>query len=195
MVRSEIALSHASEFLRLRLERSRLVRWMGLDRLHGECQNISLMTSPVAPPPDQDFNAGWGGSRLAPDDWLTDYTVSYVNASTNVLVLFEDLVSTPSDPVLATSSHPNYWYFEETLFWPTIAAAADRETVTQMKSWAAAINEIVILAKLPASLNGVATTRELSKVEMSEIAASITHVVTDVYDGEGYMIWERKSAD
>lgn len=193
MVRTEIALADALPFLQSRLERSRLVRWMGVDRLSAECGNISLMTSQKAPQPNQDFYSGFGESMRAPNDWLTDYAVAYLKASPNGLVLFEDLVSSASDTCLTTRSHPHYWHFEGTLFWPATSSRADHETVKQSKNWAAAINEIVIFAKIPASLDDAVTTRQLVEQEVNEIAGSITEIATDICDSEGFMLWQRRS--
>ena len=55
------------------------------------------------------------------------------------------------------------------------------------------MREVVCFSKVPYQHNLALETRFLTQEEFVTIASSIKSLVTDVFDGEGCMIWNRRN--
>jgi hypothetical protein len=182
----------ALPYLIERVSVSCVVESLGVDVIEKECGVITVVTSPTAPT-HYDFNSGWGGGGIsACHDWLTGTVISYLRANPNGVVLFEDIVSSPTDRVIQDHAHPPYWCFEGRVFWPVVRTNAVFEGVRQAMSWAAARIEIILFSKRAVPATTGLQTRLLSSDELQAIASSVTSLITDVYDWEGYMVWTRQ---
>jgi hypothetical protein len=169
------------------LSGSPLVRRLGA--VFPECGDVTLITA-SEPPAGQDFFSGWGGASCS--DWLIEEVIRYLKRTPNGLVLFEDPVSSPSDPYLATHEHPPYWCYGDRVYWPVLAAGANYHTAEQAMAWSAGMRVIVAFSRLPREIPLSSGPLVFSDQALQEVASSLTRLVTDVFDWEGYMVWQRR---
>jgi hypothetical protein len=183
--------SIALGYLAGHLADSRIVQYLGRDTLTSECETISIVTSSPHPGGAR-LDSGFGGQAAPCTAWLIQEAISYLQRTSDGVVLFEDLNSLPTDPYLTKRDHPFFWHYGDRLFWPVTALAADSRAVEQAKNWAGAMREVACFSKVPHNLNSVFETRSLTQDEFGFIASSLRAVVTDVFDGEGYIEWNRR---
>jgi hypothetical protein len=182
----------ALEYLALNLQGSLLLEALGPSVLKTECNRIFLVTA-SDPPPTQDWASGWGAKATLGEDWLIAEVLQYLQSNANGVVLFEDLVSLPGDPGLGSDKCPPLWVFEKRIFWPVLADGADYATVEKALAWSAAFRKIIGFATLPSRSSPTLETKVLSESVFRPLASSITRLVTDIFDGEGFMVWERRN--
>jgi hypothetical protein len=72
------------------------------------------------------------------------------------------------------------------------ASGADDQNVEETMAWAAPIR-VIALTRIPPELTEDLGTIDLSDQQFRQIASSIERLVIDVFDGEGFMVWERKA--
>ena len=174
------------------LQGSLLVNQLGIASFHSECGVIDLITDST-PPVGHDFFTGWGGQARPCDDWLIQETLDYLRNDSDAVVLFEDVVSSPSDPYLCRHPHPVYWQYHNRILWPVVTSSADYHSVEQAMAWSASIRTIVIFSRLPSDFSFPIGSQELPDRVFQHIATSIVRLMTDIFDGEGYMVWCRRS--
>lgn len=151
--------------------------------------NLTLVTASV-PPAGVDYFTDWSKSSCT--DWLIGEIADYLKLRPNSIVLFEDIVSSRTDPYLLTHEHPPYWCYQERVFWPVTSKGITQHTVEQVMAWSAGTRIIAGFSTLSTDCSLPLGTDVLSRIEFQHIAASLTRLVTDVFDGGGYMIWERQ---
>lgn len=171
---------------------SRFVQYLGRDTLVSECESMSVVAS-LHCPRDAKYGSAIGGIAEPSRLWLIQEAVSYLQGTSDGVVLVEDLNSLPNDPCLANRDHPLFWCYEKRIFWPILPPEATCHAIEQMMGWAAGMREVVCFSRVPYELNSAAETRPLTQDEFIFIASSMKTIVTDVFDGEGYMKWSRRS--
>jgi hypothetical protein len=169
------------------LKGSPLVERLGV--VFPECGDVTLVTA-TEPPPGQDFFSGWGSSSCG--QWLIEEIVRYQQDTPDSLVLFEDIVSRPSDSYLKNHQHPPFWCYGERVFWPVLPGEANRHSAQQAMAWSAGMRTIAIFSRLPAGFPLPTGTLVLSGEAVEQIASSLSRLVTDVFDGEGFVDWRRR---
>ena len=194
MIISTVDPTIALDYLVEHLADSRFVQYLGRDTLTSECEDISIVTSSPHPR-DARFNSGFGGLAEPCRLWLIQEAISYLQTTSESVALFEDLNSSPSDLYLTKRDHPPFWHHEGRLFWPVLPLKANPRAVEQAKNWAAAMREAVCFSKLPHNMGPAWETRSLTAGEFAFIASSLKCIVTDVFDGEGYMVWNRRQLE
>jgi hypothetical protein len=168
-----------------------LLLFAGSEILTSECNGVYIITaSPV--PVNSRFESSFGGKIEPLGRWLTEKAVSYLRSDKNSVVLFEDPISSSSDPYLRTREHPSFWEFDGRIFWPVLSADANAADVERIKSWAAGFRDIVFFSKAPPSLISDSGTRLLSREQFSSLAAAFDCIITDIFHGEGYIEWGRR---
>ncbi len=195
MNKSSIIISEADpaialDYLVEHVADSRLVQYLGRDAFVSECENISIVTSSPYPR-EAKLGSSVGGLAEPCRLWLIQEAVAYLQRTSDGVVLVEDLNSLPSDPYLAKRDHPPFWHYEGRLFWPILPPEANCHAVEQMMGWATAMREVVCFSRVPYMLNLALETRSLAQDEFVFIASSLKSIVTDVFDGEGYLEWVR----
>jgi hypothetical protein len=125
---------------------------------------------------------------------LIQKAISHLRSAPNAAVLFEDPVSLSSDAGLARRNPPPLWEFGSRIFWPVLSTQADPGSVERARDWVAGFREIVCFVEVPRGLALRLESRVLSQEEFGFIASSLRSLVTDVFDGEGYMEWLRGPA-
>ncbi len=173
------------------LQDSRLVEYLGSNVLNSEFDYIATVTA-SEPPHEQRFASSFGGKVEPCKTWLIQEVISYLQNVPNAAVLFEDPVSLPSDTVLASREHPPFWHHKDRVFWPVLPFQANHYNVEQAMSWAAGMREIAFFCLVPENLLRSLELRLLSDEDITSIASTITRIVTDVFDGEGYIVWNRR---
>ncbi len=173
---------------------SLLITKLGISRLLSECNRIEVVTASV-PPAGQLFDSGWGGRSGPCDDWVVHTIVEFLRTNHDGLVLFDDVVTSPTDQFLDKRPHPPYWYHDERVFWPVTNKAANFNDVEQVMAWGVSRHAIINFCIPPAGIQILNTTMKLSPDILNAIAASTTSLITSVYDGEGYMVWHREQSN
>ena len=171
---------------------SRFVESLGRDALISECENISVVAS-LPCPRDAKYGATIGGLAKPSRLWLVQEAVRYLQGASDGVVLVEDLNSLPSDPYLTNRDHPPFWCYGDRIFWPILPPEATCHAVVKMMDWATAMREVVCFSKVPHKLNLAAEMRSLTQGEFAALASSLNSIVTNVFDGEGYMKWDRRN--
>jgi hypothetical protein len=149
---------------------------------------LALVTA-SDPPAGVDYFTDWSKSSCT--DWLINEIANYVKFYPNSIVLFEDIVAAPSDPYLSAHDHPPFWCYQGRVFWPVTPSGNTEHTVEQAIAWCAGFRTIAGFSSLPNGVSLPFRTHLLSQTDFQHIASSITRLVTDVFDGGGYMVWER----
>lgn len=149
--------------------------------------NLTLVTASV-PPAGVDYFTDWSKSSCT--DWLTGEIADYLKLRPDSVVLFEDIVSSRTDPYLLTHEHPAYWCYQDRVFWPVTPTGITLHTVEQVMAWSGGTRTIAGFSTFPTDYSLPLGTHVLSRFEFEHIASSITRLVTDVFDGGGYMVWE-----
>ena len=170
---------------------SRLVQYLGQDALISECESISVVAS-LPCPREAKYGSPIGGKAEPGRLWLIQEAAAYLQETSNGVVLIEDLNSLPSDPYLTKRDHPPFWCYDDRIFWPILPPEATCHAIEQMMGWATAMREFVCFSRVPYKLNLASETRSLTQDEFIFIASSLKTIVTDVFDGEGYMKWYRR---
>lgn len=182
----------ALEYLENWLDVSPLVQQLGLHRLSSECGRLELVCGST-PPPNQDYSLGWGQDGTLTTSWLNRQILDDLDHSPDSLVLLEDISSSPSDTFLTTRSHPPYLSFNGRVFWPIFDSISNADTVESAQSWCAAFRKIIIFTEFPIQLSRPLETSMLDEEAFESIASTTTRIVTDIFDGEGYLDWQRRS--
>ena len=181
----------AVAYLARHLGGSCLMNCFGMDILTSECKSISVATA-SPPPPGANFHSSIGGASGPCYAWLIQKAISYLQSGPSAVVLFEDLISSPSDEFLANRAHPPFWRYKERIFWPVLAAQANNHNVEESKAWTAGFRTIAYFVEVEPTIAPVLGTRSLSGEELRKVAASLRGVVVDAFDGEGYIDWQRE---
>lgn len=149
--------------------------------------SITLVTA-SNPPSEIDYSSDLCIPSCA--DWLIDNVVDYLKQSHESVVLFEDIVSSPSDAYFRAHDHPPYWCYQDRVFWPAKRIEATHHTVGQVMSWSGGFRVIAWFSRFVGDTTALSDSRVLSHTEMQQIASSISRVVTDVFGGGGYLVWD-----
>ena len=191
-INSEADTGTALGYLLEHVADSRLVQYLGRDALTSECKKISVVAS-LPCPCDAKYGSSIGGIAEPSRLWLIQEAVVYLQGTSDGVVLVEDLNSLPSDSYLANCDHPPFWCYEGRIFWPILPPEATCHAIEQIMGWATGMREVVCFSKVPYKLNLAPETRSLAQDEFVFIASSLKSIVTDVFDGEGYMNWNRRN--
>jgi len=151
--------------------------------------SLRLVTA-SEPPAGIDYFTDW--SKSSCKDWLVDEIVVHMKLYPNAIVLFEDIVSSPTDPHLSAQAHPPYWSHQGRMFWPVVPKGITPSNVEKVMAWSAGTGTFSVFSTLPSDFTLTLGTHFLSHNEFQHIASSITRLVTDVFDGGGYLVWERE---
>lgn len=152
--------------------------------------DLTLVTASV-PPAGADYFTGWRTSSCS--DWLYRDIAHYLTLRPNSIVLFEDFCSSPTDPDMITHEQPPYWCYQERVFWPVTSKGIALHTVEQVMAWSAGFIIIAGFSTFPTEYSLPLGNHVLSNMEFQHVTSSLTRLVTNVYDGGGYMAWERRS--
>jgi hypothetical protein len=158
-----------------------------------------LRDSPLVQLPEAQFPAGGDFSATrtdsSPSQWLIGDVVKHVRTDARGIVLFEDIISSPSDAALVTpnSSRAPFWYFANRIFWPVMPAACDADVELSF-AWRAGFRVIAAFGRLPHSISPTPKDLMLTESDLREIAGSLARIVVDLWDGEyrGFVSWQRR---
>lgn len=170
------------------LQGSPLMERLALPTSSLERGNFFLVTT-SEPPRELDFLVSWGGNTIPPTNWLVQEIILHLSISSNSLVLLEDSNSSPNDPYLRTQEHPPIWSYQNTIYWPILKAEAP-DKVEQVMAWAAGWRELITFTKRPTCWTAQLESVVLPEKAIQQMASSTTRLVTDVFDGEGFLVWE-----
>lgn len=180
----------AFAYLKESMETSPMARAVGIERLQGANSLLRLVTF-GSPPAGSCLSSEWGGRSGPCEEWLVDEATGYTEASMDAIVLFEDMTSSPSDPYLVERKHPDFWIYGGKLFWPASARFGGGEHIEAALSWSASRRITAWFTTVLAELLPPHGFPRLSEESFSFLASHVSRLVTTVFDGEGFIVWER----
>jgi hypothetical protein len=193
----------ALPYLVHRLGGSLLVKHLGEHVLTDECLSVTVVTLPGLPP-GQPFDSGWTtdpnpcrsglvrAGSVEVEEWFFSRIQDYLHADASNLVLFADIVDRSSDPDASSGAAGPAWWIEEYAHWPIGPSMADHATIEKWYAWRVSIRDLIAFCRFPTRHVIPFEDTALSNDQADEVASTISSLVIDVYDGEGYMVWNRK---
>ena len=180
----------AREYMLDSFDRSPMMRLIeGIFRRQG---HFTLVTR-SEPPPNADYYTDW--SNHSCDDWLISNVLIYLSQPSNTVVLFEEFDALSGGKIEFTyRAGPPYFVYGNRVFWPVTSAEASNYSVAQAMSWSVTFRKLAIFSLLPNEMTFPRNLNTLSEDMLREVGLSITRLVTDVYDGGGFMVWNRVDA-
>lgn len=180
----------ALAYLADRLDGSPLYEFLGRETLAFQCARIAVITASL-PAAGTSFDASFGGRAGPCDQWLAQTGVTHLRSAGSAAVLFEDPISSLSDPNLQADRHAPFWFYKERIFLPVLAEQANGDHVARAMAWVAGFHQMAYFVEVPTELRSAGKATSLSEAHFRTIAASITRIAIDIFDGEGYMEWVR----
>ena len=142
------------------------------------------------PPPNADYYTDC--CRNSCNEWLIKEVLVYLTQPSNPIVLFEEFASSPAGEIEFTyRAGPPYVVYEKRVFWPLTSTEASHHSVEQAMSWSVTFRKLAIFSVLQKETTRPQDLRMLSTQMLHDVGLSITRLVTDVYDGGGFMVWNR----
>lgn len=149
--------------------------------------DLTLVTTSTIPK-NLDYFSDYSMPSCTP--WLVNEVANYCKQSPNAVVICEDMVSLPSDPYILTHEHPPFWQYREKLFWPVGSMSVRQFPVEEVIAWS---NAPIVAGFVFLQVDGLLplNTRLLSLTEFEILCLSMTKLVTQVFDGGGWLVWEK----
>lgn len=182
----------------LRLEQSEITTFLPLGTAPESVQDFGSGGKLPAPPSSEwkYAQAGNESLRMVPvpntDAELGAKIKEYLLSGNNRVCVLEDALKKPSDPVLSALTTKYATYGSEVYHLLLQEHAQDDSIFTAMKS-AKSIPTFIGVMTSCARPRELATTGEISVDELRELAKRAEIVFVGAYDGEGYLLWRRRS--
>jgi hypothetical protein len=184
--------SEALSYLAAHLKGTILLEYLDPAMLGVECGLLEIVCSPRAPH-GQDLRFGFGGRRCDATTWLADEIAAYLRANTLAICMVEDPCARRSDTKLFAQAAGVARFYRDRVLWMIGHDMADSGVVQNALRWyLSGRPEIVAFAKGLTPLSQSAGHSAISRPELRRIARSIVRVVTDIFDEEGYLVWNRR---
>ncbi len=149
---------------------------------------------PKALPPESlaDLRDGGIVSSEAARSALVARIVRFLSSSRGALVIFEDQLATPTDPITKKSPTKMVALGEE-LYHLLYHSDANAFAAESTLSWQAnAWQEIIFFSELAKPLS-LSCATQVSKDELELIAHNTVEICVSAFDGEGYAIWSARA--
>jgi hypothetical protein len=183
--------SNALDYLTSHLHGSLLFSYLPEHVLFDECLGLEMVGAENVP--NLDYRHGWGGKAATANEWLEAELVNYLHGDPDNMGMIEDACATPTDPGLTAGAAGPVWSYQNRVLWPIDQKMANRETVAKALSWGlTGRRQVIAFGKSPA-INQNFTPVVVTERQVSDFAKSIRVLVIDVFDGEGYLLWQRKA--
>ena len=191
-IEAEAERARTLAFMAKRVDWKVLFGCLGRRAFEDECLEIKIVCSPGLPP-GQEYRFGWLGHRSDAEEWLFAEICRHLEARAGNLVVIEDPCGHPSDPGLTSGAVSPPWFYRERVLWPITVEYANVASLGKIfawgDTWCARTNRVFPPLGCGASAS---TDHVVSDELLRDIGSSMTRLVTDVFDGEGYLVWERK---
>lgn len=128
-----------------------------------------------------------------PDDIVARWFATFLGSSPHALITLEDRIHSPRDPAVLRRSRPGWW-LPHGVAWPIVAGESAADALTAL----ALLRGGPLLYgfhRLPPDWPQPADGTELSGADLSALRSSLVAVITDVYDWDGYIVWQRGDHD
>jgi hypothetical protein len=188
---SRVEVVVAASYILEHIGDSQLIQTLGFGLLTSQCRAAHIVAA-RGPVPGSKWDSGIGGDAGPVREWLIQESISYLARDAERAVLFVDLVSSPSDPKPAHRDRPPFWHHRGEVFWPVVAASSRHCDVARAMAWNAGFRQMAWFSRIPLPLVPIAETVALSESEFSLMVSSVERIITDVFDGEGYLDWMRE---
>ena len=158
---------------------------------NGSCE-LYFVGSP-GKPENYLYDYGWGGSAAESLKWLVSETVSYLLANDTHLCLIQDICRRRCDPGIQRRAPGPHWFHGDKVFWPISQEIARNDLIETALKWGAIGRpQLIVFCRRPKS-KAYNSGDEISETALEEIGSSTVRVVTDVFDQEAYLVWNRTS--
>lgn len=142
-------------------------------------------------PPAANLDAGRAAGGV-PSDRVAAWIANFLAADRRHLAVFEDVIHSPGDfAVLACTRE--YWELPQGVAWPMFAgesAAAVHDAMSMHRGGP----RTVLLFRLPPHWPVPGNGASLSVKLLQSLRESVCAVMSDVYDGDAWLIWDRHAS-
>jgi hypothetical protein len=175
------------------LNGSLLFDHLGTGVLQNECLDMQIVCAP-GKPPHQDYRYGWGASLSIATDWVIAEIARFLHADKVNTCIIEDPCGEPSDPGLTSGAAGPVWFYQNHVLWPITRSMAKPPVIRKSLEWGLAGKPHIIgFFQSPGYAQEVSSGPIISNELLIEITDSMRRLVTDVFDGEGYLVWNRNT--
>jgi hypothetical protein len=179
----------ALKYLQDRLEGSILFDLLDLTDFSQRDAVITLVSSPSLPS-GHDYREGWIDKDFSAFQWLVEYLFDYLTRDESNLAVIEDPSGKPTHSKLLQGAPAPAWFFDDRVLWP-VRPPCTKETVQASLRWGlVGWLELIVLSRDPTCSYPKSQTSWVSKQGLTDIAGMVTAFVTDVFDGDGYILWQ-----
>ncbi len=139
-------------------------------------------------PPGVDLSSGRSEGGL-PSDLIAQWFAKFLHEDQHALVTLEDQIHSRNDPAVQRRDRP-VWCLPHGVAWPIFAmeAAADASGALAMFRGGSLFYGF---HRLPEGWTPPGDGAELAESDLVVLGASLVAVMTDVYDWDGLLLWER----
>ena len=128
-------------------------------------------------------------------DWLASEILGHLTARAINICIVEDICSSPSDPGLDTGAAGPAWFYKNRVLWPITQDMARPETIDKALGWGVVgWPEIIAFCTAPPLIPDLGTGSELPEASLQHLAESTIRLVTDIFDGEAFLVWDKGTA-
>lgn len=145
-----------------------------------------LIASHSMPPPSLDLLSDWETHPCG--DWIVKRIQSFCSRTKNGVVLSEDIepISVDKNVDRPDGGEPAN---QRRLYWPITAIDCLAEDIEQVLSLRSTFRLRLFFAILDIKCHEVDVGSVVNTDNIGAIADSVTEVITDVYQGAGYIVW------
>lgn len=187
----DVDAGRAIGYLLAHVKGSVLAELLGQSIIKDECETVAVVVPESRPVPSE-YNQGIGGGANAVHEWLAACIFQYVHSDERCYVLLEDSVSIRGDHALAGNRPSPILYFENGIIWPVGHSVQSVEQVDTILKWACGYRDVVMFTEASAAIRNYREDVSLTKDDLNAIVSNTNRLITDAFDGDGYVMWKRR---
>jgi len=140
-------------------------------------------------PPGADLDAGRAEGGV-PVGKVAEWIATFLAADRRHLALFEDPVHSIDDPAVVARDRP-CWVLPHGVAWPMVAGE-DAAAVLAAISMHRGGPRTILLFRMPSDWRAPGDGAPLATERLEALRAAVCAVLTDGYDGDAWLIWDRR---
>lgn len=142
-------------------------------------------------PPSADLDAGRAAGGV-PGERVAEWIATFLRADRRHLAVFEDVIHSAGDPAVLACSR-EYWELPHGLGWPMRAGEDAAAVHDAMSMHRGGPRTILLFRTLPRWWTP-GERASLPEENCQSLRESVCAVMTDVYDGDAWLIWNRHAS-
>ena len=136
------------------------------------------------------FMIGFGVNSSPCEEWLLDTILTFLRSEDSPVVLIEDFIASPGDPVLSRETTAPMWFYGNRVLWPIQKDMANVESCNNALAWAAGGPRMIFFCS-PVDLSDLTIISDKFTVPENCLVQIKNHnkfVIIDAFDSEGYVM-------